>query len=149
MRKRYVLMLVALAAAVAAALPAVASHRSGHESELIAALSGQEETQAADENGYGAARLEITGRRICFVILARQVEPITAGHIHRGALGESGPVVVDLLGAQGSPLPPRRRGCVTTTRSLAKEIGHNPARFYVNLHNPTFPNGAIRGQLTR
>jgi hypothetical protein len=149
MPKRYVVLLVAIAVAVAAALPSIASHRDRHVSELIAALSGQEETQAADDNGYGAARFEITGRRVCFVILAREVAPITAGHIHRGAPSVAGPIVVDLLGASPSGLPPRTRGCVRTTRALAREIGHNPGRFYVNLHNADFPDGAIRGQLTR
>ena len=84
------------------------------------------------------------------MILARQVAPIAAGHIHRGAPGEAGPVVVDLLGPSPSGLPPRARGCVrASSRALAREIGHHPGRFYVNLHNADFPQGAIRGQLTR
>ena len=155
MRKHSIVALVAAGATVAAlSLPATAAKKQDKEYRLLAALSGQEETQAADPDGYGAARITVKGNKVCFVILARNVEPITAGHIHRGAVGEAGPIVVDLLGAQAAAgtltLPPRDSGCVTaSSRALAKEIAKHPGRFYVNLHNATFPNGAIRGQLTR
>ncbi len=41
----------------------------------------------------------------------------------------------------------RIRGCTTTTPELAADIGANPSDYYVNVHNPAFPAGAIRGQL--
>jgi hypothetical protein len=31
---------------------------------------------------------------------------------------------------------------------LLEAIAADPAGYYVNLHNPRFPGGAIRGQLT-
>jgi hypothetical protein len=31
--------------------------------------------------------------------------------------------------------------------ALARRIANNPQRFYVNIHNEKFPDGAIRGQL--
>jgi CHRD domain len=149
MPKRFIALL-GLAIAAAIALPAGAAHRSSHVSKPMAAMSGLEEPGGGDANGYGAARFEIKGRRVCFVILAREIDPVVAGHIHRGAVGQNGPIVVDLLGAGNTGLPGRRRDCVNaSSRALAREIGHNPTRFYVNLHNAAFPDGAIRGQLSR
>ena len=34
-------------------------------------------------------------------------------------------------------------------RALLRDIRDDPRRFYVNIHNATFPGGAIRGQLHR
>ena len=67
-------------------------------------------------------------------------------HIHRGAAGvANGPIVVDF----GSPGATSHTGCQAILPALATEIMATPANFYVNVHNGTFPNGAMRGQLTK
>jgi hypothetical protein len=38
-------------------------------------------------------------------------------------------------------------GCREVDRELLKAIIHDPDAYYVNLHNVTYPGGAIRGQL--
>ena len=38
-------------------------------------------------------------------------------------------------------------GCETVSRALADAIRKSPQSYYVNVHNATYPNGAIRGQL--
>src|SRR5829696_3108925 len=38
-------------------------------------------------------------------------------------------------------------GCVEVPRALSLELGEHPARFYVNVTNEQYPEGAIRGQL--
>jgi hypothetical protein len=39
-------------------------------------------------------------------------------------------------------------GCVDNVSvALIKELRQTPEKFYVNVHNAEFPNGAIRGQL--
>ena len=72
--------------------------------------------------------------------------PIAAAHIHHGAVGVAGPVVV--------PLPPTGPssgiGCVTgVDRGLALDIIRHPSDYYINTHNAEFPTGAARGQLSR
>lgn len=62
----------------------------------------------------------------------------TGHHIHRGAVGVNGPVVIN-FGVYS--------GTVTVTPALAAEIVGNPTNFYVNVHTALFPGGEIRGPL--
>ncbi len=66
------------------------------------------------------------------------------GHIHRGAAGINGPVVVPFTALPGADAA---AACTTIDLTLAGEILATPADFYVNLHTGDFPAGAIRGQL--
>jgi hypothetical protein len=38
-------------------------------------------------------------------------------------------------------------GCAAADPALALDIVMNPWNYYVNVHNPDYPPGAIRGQL--
>jgi hypothetical protein len=66
-------------------------------------------------------------------------------HIHRGAPGVAGPVVVTLASSFPNNVA---TGSVVIGQTLEVEIVTNPLNFYVNVHNAEFPNGAIRGPLT-
>lgn len=75
-----------------------------------------------------------------------------AAHIHKGKLGENGPVVANLAwpqdGQAADCLDARLRpGQFPMGDSVVADILANPADYYVNVHNPEFPSGAIRGQL--
>jgi len=144
-------------AAAAFVVPGVASGGTGTKSQLgtadlgsgkqlIARLSGAAEVPPADPNGSGVANISIdtVTNQICWSISVGGLSaaPIMA-HIHQGAVGTNGPIVVQLF----PPLPqPTSSGC-TTDAVHAPEIAANPAGFYVNVHTTAFPNGAIRGQL--
>ena len=95
-----------------------------------------------DADGVGRAGVSFQGSRVCVLLHAQRIGTATAAHIHRGAVGVAGPIVVTL------PLPnPFADGCVTITAALQNDIRTNPTGFYVNVHTGAFPNGAIRGQL--
>jgi hypothetical protein len=76
----------------------------------------------------------------------------TAGHIHRGAAGTSGPVVFPFE-APG-PIDPligdvQWYGTAKSTSGTVSALISSPSKHYVNVHTKKFPNGAIRGQLGR
>ena len=71
--------------------------------------------------------------------------PAAAAHIHEGAAGASGNVVIPLKTPDASG---KSSGCATAARALVKAILADPAGYYVNVHTAAFPAGAIRGQLT-
>ncbi|MBI5649199.1 MAG: CHRD domain-containing protein [Chloroflexi bacterium] len=97
-----------------------------------------------DPDGSGAAHLTINQGQgeVCFDITVADVAPITAAHIHAAPTGVAGSVVVNFNVAVNG-----LNGCVAANPDLIKAIRQNPADYYVNVHNASFPAGALRGQL--
>ena len=114
------------------------------ETTLTAQLAGSAET---DEDGTGTATLVLDpdAGTACWEMTAEGIDPVTVSHIHEGAEGVDGGVVVDLDldGFEGTS-----EGCNEAAEADALQaIIDDPAGYYVNLHNEAFPGGAIRGQL--
>ncbi len=114
------------------------------ETTLTATLAGDAET---DEDGSGTATvvLDPDAGTACWDISAEDIDPVNVSHIHVGAAGASGDVVVDLDldGFDGTS-----EGCNEAADAEALQaIIDNPAGYYVNLHTEAFGGGAIRGQL--
>jgi hypothetical protein len=121
---------------------------------LSARLSGANEVPPADPDGAGEATVTLIGSQVCFRLKWNGIDAPFAGHIHRGAAGVNGPIVVNFFtNTPATPLPARissALGCTPNVdEALMSEIRANPAGFYVNLHNAAFPGGVIRGQLGR
>jgi hypothetical protein len=113
---------------------------------LDASLTGAAEVPGpGDPDGSGEAFFTLNQGQgeICFQLTVADIAPATAAHIHRGAEGVAGPVVVGLM----PPTNGFSSGCVSVDRELIKEIRQDPSAFYANVHNVPFPAGAIRGQL--
>jgi hypothetical protein len=152
MPNRALALLAAAVTAFAVALPATAAKKKPPQYDRLAPLIGKEEAPGpGDPDGYGAADFRIVGNKVCFRILAKDIEPVAAAHIHKAPPGQAGPVVVDLFSAKGpqQTLPPRISGCAKTSAAIAKDIARNSDDYYVNVHNEPFPNGALRGQLSK
>jgi CHRD domain len=103
--------------------------------------------ESPNTHGSGTARLLLNPdqQMICSVIHVKDIEvPATAAHIHQGAAGTKGPIVVHLQ-------PPNAQGvstsCTRAPRKLIVAIMDHPAGYYVNVHNMSYPEGAVRGQL--
>ena len=116
---------------------------------LIAALVGSAEAPGpGDPDGLGAAGITLnpTLRTICYSLHVVDIAPATAAHIHEGAAGVAGGVVVPF----DAPTGGSSSGCVENLDpELIVRIQQNPAGYYVNVHNADFPAGAVRGQLGR
>jgi len=114
---------------------------------LTAAMTGAAEIPGpGDPDGTGSATVRIdplAAGRVCYDLSVTGIAPATAAHIHRGALGVSGPPVATLT----APAAGSSSGCVDVAAALGAEILTAPASFYVNVHNAAYPAGAVRGQL--
>ena len=119
--------------------------------QLFARMSGAKEVpEPGDPNGKG--RIDVTlkkqKRKVCFALEFERIEDPTEGHIHKGPKDGTGPVKIRLFrDSEGLP-GPTAEGCVRDVRrKTLRTLSRHPDRFYVNLHNDDYPDGAIRGQL--
>ena len=144
--------------AVSAVAPAVAGHGHGNKKvrfvTLSATLEGENEIPGpGDADGTGVAEVNVAARSgaLCFAIAVEGIGlPATAAHIHVGASGVAGDIVVTLEPPEafGSGTTGVSAGCLTgLDTSLLRAIARNPSEYYVNVHNAEFPAGAVRGQL--
>jgi hypothetical protein len=80
---------------------------------------------------------------------------IMAAHIHPGAAGVNGGVIVNTGIVAGSPVTPTDGvmqfsvSGVSVPAATLQAIVNNPAGFYFNVHSPTNAGGVARGQLNR
>ena len=123
----------------------------GTAASLKSTLSGAEEVPGPGANpGVGAALVDIAGTKVCSDLKATMGEKPTKAHIHQGAKGASGPVVVDLMPAfNPGEAAFTSKTCVETTAEKAAQLIADPAAFYVNVHSDAHPDGAMRGQLAK
>jgi hypothetical protein len=131
---------------------------------LSAALSGDQEV-GKEGDGNGRGQIFVFGvdgdpKTLCYVLTVDKIKLAKEGmaaHIHAGTKGRNGPVTVNLAG----PGDGDAADCLTEGEVLAsgadafptgtsvQQILKDPKGFYVNVHNPAHPDGAIRGQLAR
>jgi CHRD domain len=141
-----IITLMLLVGAVAVAGTAGAVQAQGRT--LSTTLTGAAEVPGpGDPNGSGTATLTVNPGlgQICYELTVSGIAPATAAHIHVGAVGVAGPVVVPL----DPPTDGTSSGCAEVSRELALAILMSPSDYYVNVHNAEFPAGAVRGQLSK
>jgi hypothetical protein len=108
-------------------------------------LSGTAETPPGATQGKGLAVIAFHGSsKVCwrFAHLAG-FTAATFAHIHRGAAGKAGAVVVPLSTAAKL----HHRGCVAAPAAVINAIERDPPAYYVNIHSQQYPGGAVRAQL--
>jgi len=110
---------------------------------LVATLNGQQEVPATTSMATGTfmGMVNPTTRVMTYEVRYSGFTP-TAGHIHAGAPGQNGPVVIG-FSSIASPIT----GQVTLTQSRLDSM--RAGNFYVNLHSAAFPGGEIRGNISQ
>ena len=140
MRRLTLLAALVLAVLLIAAIPVWATPRAN----LEASLTGQKEVPGpGDPNGRGEADVTVYKEKVCYELEVERIKPATAAHIHRGGPNVAGDIVVELK----APTDGSSEGCKAISKQLSKNLREHPWRYYVNVHNDPYPDGAIRGQL--
>ncbi len=139
----------------------------GHTNTVLSAsLTGKQEVpKKGDSDGRG--QIHVFGvdgdpKTLCYVLTVDKIKLSAvgvAGHIHKGAKGKNGPVVVNLAGpgdgdaadclTEGEKVGPNKDVDAFLEGVTAQDVLKNPKKFYVNVHNKQYPNGAVRGQLAK
>ena len=113
---------------------------------LTTPLTGAAEVPGpGDPDGTGTATLTLNHGQgeVCYELTVDKIAAANAAHIHEGAADKAGPPIANLT----APTNGSSKGCVALDKDKIKDVMQNPANYYVNVHNPEFPDGAVRGQL--
>ena len=155
---RRLLAVLALAAAVAlvAAVPGGAQTTSAKCTALAVLKPGNEvrppdTTDPVESRATGAALVHIDGTRLSFAVAINNParETFIAGHIHPGAAGVNGPILVPLFAGSSNRRLFTQFDSIEISAENATAICGDLAGHYVNYHTTQDPQGAVRGQLVR
>ncbi len=112
-----------------------------------ATLTGAAETPVVgdpDGSGQAVVAVDATAGRACVYTSVAAIDlPAAAAHIHSGAPGVAGPVVIPLT----APTLAISASCGKPAAGIITALLAAPTAHYVNIHTAPFPGGAIRGQL--
>ncbi len=136
-----------LGASLLTAAVLVQSAGAYHQPFTATLIGANEAPNPGNPVAYGSAAVTISydEAEVCYSLNVENLNPpAMAAHIHQGPPGVAGPIVVPFE----PPSEGASSGCVTEVdRALLQAINTSPGDYYVNVHNPEFPAGAIRGQL--
>jgi CHRD domain len=122
----------------ASACPAGAG-KTGQGIKLTASL---QPVSGATGSGSATVTIRLGKAELCYTLTVTGLTNVTAAHIHRGSTGA---IVVPLA----APTSGTASGCVSVVKALLQEIANNPSAFYINVHTTAYPNGQVRGDLTK
>jgi hypothetical protein len=97
---------------------------------------------ATTGSGSATVTIRIGQAQLCYTLTVSGLTNVTAAHIHRAS---SGAIVVPLT----TPTNGSSSGCLDVDKALLEEILGSPSAFYINVHTTSFPDGQIRGTLTK
>ncbi|MEZ4709456.1 MAG: CHRD domain-containing protein [Caldilineaceae bacterium] len=142
-----VLALISLAFLISTTAQAAPAPLQADTQVFEALLTGPAEPNHPDTVATGRAVFALSADEttLFYHLSVSDIISVTASHIHIGAPGVAGPVVINLL--NGAPLAPDTpvSGSATVTPTQVAEL--KAGNYYVNVHTVANPAGEIRGQI--
>jgi hypothetical protein len=139
--RKLVLALVTVCALAVTAAALAGTRGMGWSAKLTAAQEVPKQVVPAP-GGHGAFTAAISGNTLKWRLTFSNLSgPVNAAHIHLGAMGKAGNVLVPLCG----PCKSGVSGSAPLTAALKTDFTKH--LLYVNVHTAKNPNGEIRGQL--
>ena len=132
---------------------------SGGTITYAADLRPGNEVPPAASNAFGSAfvTFDLLNNTFAWDVATSGIANATLSHIHRGAAGANGPVVINLATSAAAIAGGRTSGNATiasmqTANLTAADLtalgaAATAAGYYVNVHSSAFPGGEVRGQL--
>ena len=118
---------------------------------LISMTGDQEAPGAGDPDGSATGTISLDGvtGEIIWDFTYSDILAPTAMHIHGpgGSAGSAASVAIGLGVGTSGPAGTLDGSFIHPTLSDVTAILADPTDYYVNIHNPDFPSGAVRGQL--
>lgn len=154
MRRLILLLAIASLAVLAAAGFAFAASNEKFEADL----AGGNEVPPVATGAAGEAEFESRNGALDYKLEAEEIENVVAGHIHLGAAGVNGPVVVNLISDEACEFDRDEVECegIITEADLVNDLAGQPlddlldamrsGNTYTNVHTVQNPGGEIRGQ---
>ena len=127
--------------------------------EFAANLTGQQEVPPVDTQATGQAILVQNipqNQTVHYFVNVTGIQGATQGHIHSGAEGENGPIVVTLFKFDSPQNEVFVKGNITANNLEGQMQGKTipdliaamkNGSTYVNVHTEQNPDGEVRGQL--
>jgi hypothetical protein len=106
-------------------------------------LNGASQVPPVTTAATGTSDITVNGYKSIFGTVTTSGVVGTAAHIHMGAVGQTGGVVIPLVKVADD------RWALPSNASLSDPqlYAYNTGQFYVNVHSAANPSGEIRGQL--
>jgi hypothetical protein len=128
---------------LAAACSSMGGMGGGITEKTSAALTGAQEVPPVSTSASGRSTISVASdRTVSGAVIVTGMEP-TAAHIHQGAMGMNGPVVVPL--AKTAPMTfsvPAGQKLTDAQYAALKE-----GKLYINVHSAAYPGGEVRLQM--
>ena len=107
------------------------------------ALSGSEEVPPVTTSASGSGTVTINPDRSVRAKITVTGMPATASHIHEGAAGTNGPVIVPFTKTADNTFEAPADAKLTEAQYASYKAG----KLYVNVHSAKNPGGEVRAQL--
>ncbi len=107
------------------------------------ALSGAQEVPPVNTRGTGTSSIVVTGDKNISGSIEVNGFNSTAAHVHEGAPGQNGPVIIPLVRSGDNTWSIPANTILTSQQFDAYQRGN----LYVNVHSAANPNGEVRAQL--
>ncbi len=123
-------------------LAGCAQMKAGNSGQQIR-LDGSHEAPPVTTSAYGTGTVNIMSDRSVMVTVSVIGMMPTAAHIHEGAAGSNGPVIVPLTRISDNAFVAPDAARLTEAQYASYMAG----KLYVNVHSARYPGGEVRAQI--
>lgn len=143
--RKFMAVALALTAGLLIAVGSAAAASGGSVPTYTVHMTGGREVPKGSPKGTGTFRYQLITKSglFCYSLKWSNIGTPYASHVHKGAKGTAGPIVIPL----STHAPVAQSGCIKVKTSLLNAIKKTRSAYYVNVHTKMYPGGAIRGQL--